>query len=74
MPESISPELLSRWPPIARITLRELRAYLACGVLAHGFLRVHRGACGHDRLLCDVQPTDYVPFIERFKERVSFEE
>jgi hypothetical protein len=25
-----------------------LRAYLACGVLAEGFLRVHCDACGHD--------------------------
>ena len=25
-----------------------------------------------DDLLCDVQPTDYVPFIERFKAGTSF--
>ncbi len=28
-----------------------MRAYLECGVLAHGFLRVHCDACGHDRLV-----------------------
>lgn len=30
---------------------RELRAFLECGILAHGFLRVHCDACGHDRLV-----------------------
>ena len=29
----------------------ELRRYLACGVLAHGFARVRCDACGHDRLV-----------------------
>ena len=37
--------------PVARFVERELRAYLECGVLAHGFLRLHCEACGHDRLL-----------------------
>jgi hypothetical protein len=37
--------------PVARFVERELRAYLACGVLAYGFLRVHCDACGHDRLV-----------------------
>ena len=37
--------------PVARFVERELRAYLKCGVLAHGFLRLHCDACGHDRLL-----------------------
>lgn len=27
---------------------RELRALLRCGILAHGFARVHGGACGKD--------------------------
>jgi hypothetical protein len=31
--------------------LRELRAFLACGVLAHGFCRVHCDACGLDELV-----------------------
>jgi len=30
---------------------RELRAFLECGILAHGFLRVHCDACGHDELV-----------------------
>jgi hypothetical protein len=30
---------------------RELRGFLACGILAHGFVRVHCDACGKDRLV-----------------------
>ncbi len=30
---------------------RELRAFLECGILARGFLRVHCTACGKDDLL-----------------------
>jgi hypothetical protein len=30
---------------------REFRAYLECGILAHGFLRVHCRDCGFDRLV-----------------------
>lgn len=30
---------------------REFRAYLECGIAAHGFLRVHCDACGHDRIV-----------------------
>ena len=30
---------------------REFRAFLECGILAHGFLRVHCDACGQDRLV-----------------------
>ena len=37
--------------PVARFVEREIRAYLACGVLAHGFIRVHCDACDHDRLV-----------------------
>ncbi len=40
-----------RAAPVARFVERELRAYLECGVLAHGFLRLHCDACGNDRLL-----------------------
>ena len=36
---------------VARFVEREIRADLECGVLAHGFLRVHCDACGHDRLV-----------------------
>jgi hypothetical protein len=36
---------------VARFVERELRAYLDCGILARGFLRLHCDACGRDRLL-----------------------
>ncbi len=37
--------------PVAHFVERELRAYVECGVLAYGFLRVHCDGCGHDRLV-----------------------
>ena len=37
--------------PVARFVEREFRAYLDCGILARGFLRLHCDACGRDRLL-----------------------
>jgi hypothetical protein len=37
--------------PVARFVEREIRAYLECGILAHGFLRLHCEACGRDRLV-----------------------
>ena len=37
--------------PLPRYVENELRAYLRCGVFAHGFLRAHCDACGHDLLL-----------------------
>jgi hypothetical protein len=36
---------------VARFVEQELRAFLDCGVLARGFLRVHCDACGLDRLV-----------------------
>ena len=30
---------------------KDLRAYLRCGILAHGFARVRCEDCGHERLL-----------------------
>ena len=36
---------------VPRFVEREFRAYLECGILAHGFLRVHCDACRHDRLV-----------------------
>ncbi len=36
-------------PP--RFVEQELRSFLRCGVLAHGFLRLHCDDCGHDRLV-----------------------
>jgi hypothetical protein len=36
---------------VPRFVEQELRAFLDCGILARGFLRVHCGACGLDRLV-----------------------
>ena len=36
---------------LSRFIKDEFDAFLACGVLAHGFLRLRCGACGHDKLL-----------------------
>jgi hypothetical protein len=36
---------------IPRFVERQLRAYLGCGILAHGFVRVRCGACGCERLV-----------------------
>ena len=36
---------------VPRFVERELRAFLDCGILARGFLRVHCDACGMDRLV-----------------------
>jgi len=40
-----------RGHPVPRFVEREFRAYLECGVLAHGFLRLHCDGCGYDRLV-----------------------
>ena len=36
---------------VPRFVERELRAYLECGILAHGFLRVRCDDCGRERLV-----------------------
>ena len=36
---------------VPRFIQDEFGKYLACGILAHGFLRLRCGECGHDRLL-----------------------
>jgi hypothetical protein len=36
---------------VPRFVERELRAYLGCGILAHGFVRVRCDACGCERLV-----------------------
>ncbi len=36
---------------VPRFVERELRAFLECGVLANGFLRLHCDACGLDRVV-----------------------
>jgi hypothetical protein len=37
--------------PLPRYVLNALRRYLRCGVLAHGFTRLHCEQCGHDVLV-----------------------
>ena len=37
--------------PLPPYVERELRGYLRCGVFAHGFVRAHCDACGHDLLV-----------------------
>jgi hypothetical protein len=37
--------------PIPHFVERDLRKYLACGILAHGFARARCGGCGHDFLI-----------------------
>jgi len=37
--------------PAPRFVERELRGFLACGILAHGFVRVRCDACGLDRVV-----------------------
>jgi hypothetical protein len=38
-------------PGLPRFVRRELRRYLDCGILAHGFARVHCSSCGRDELV-----------------------
>lgn len=37
--------------PLPRYVEQELRGYLRCGVFAHGFVRAHCDACGHELLV-----------------------
>ncbi len=37
--------------PIPAYVERDLRKFLECGILAHGFARAHCDACGHDFLI-----------------------
>jgi hypothetical protein len=41
----------ARERPVPRFVERELRGFLRCGVLAHGFVRVHCDECGLDRVV-----------------------
>jgi len=47
--ESFLARARSRDRTVPRFVERELRAYLRCGILAHGFVRVHCDECGLDR-------------------------
>jgi len=41
----------ARERPVPRFVERELRGFLGCGILAHGFVRVHCDECGLDRVV-----------------------
>ena len=36
---------------LPRVVKDEFDAFLECGILAHGFLRLHCGDCGHAQLV-----------------------
>lgn len=40
-----------RGRPVPFFVVRDFRAFLDCGVPAHGFLRVHCEECGRDRVV-----------------------
>jgi hypothetical protein len=43
---------------------RELRRYLECGILAHGFARARCDACGHDFLIAFSQRPGGLPVLQ----------
>jgi hypothetical protein len=49
--ETLLARAAARERPAPRFVERELRAFLRCGVLAHGFVRVHCPSCGLDRVV-----------------------
>jgi hypothetical protein len=49
--ESFLARAQARERPVPRFVERELRGFLGCGILAHGFVRVHCDACGLDRVV-----------------------
>ena len=50
-PETFLASTAARERPVPRFVARELRGFLRCGILAHGFVRVHCDACGLDRVV-----------------------
>ena len=50
-PETFLARQRNRDRVVPRFVEQELRAFLDCGVLARGFLRVHCDACGMDRVV-----------------------
>jgi len=42
---------------LPRFIKDEIDAFLQCGILAHGFLRLRCGDCGHDKLLAFSLPS-----------------
>jgi hypothetical protein len=49
--ESFLADAQARERPVPRFVERELRAFLACGILAHGFVRVRCDTCARERLV-----------------------
>ena len=60
---------------VPRFVEREFRNFLACGILAHGFVRVHCDACGFDRLVAfDVDLNQLDAFIAALQAALSEDE
>jgi hypothetical protein len=49
--ESFLADAHARERPVPRFVEREVRAFLACGILAHGFVRVRCDTCARERLV-----------------------
>jgi hypothetical protein len=49
--ESFLARAQAREQPVPRFVEQEFHAFLRCGILAHGFLRLHCDECGFDRLI-----------------------
>ncbi len=49
--ETFLAQAQARERPVPRFVERELRGFLRCGILAHGFVRVHCDDCGLDRVV-----------------------
>jgi ribosomal protein S27E len=39
------------WPDLPQFVKDKFDAFVECGILAHGFLRLRCGDCGHDKLV-----------------------
>ena len=44
---------------VPRFCLRELEGFMRCGILAHGFARVHCDTCGKDDVVALVWQSNY---------------
>jgi hypothetical protein len=49
--ETFLSEQNQRNRPVPFFVEREMRAFLDCGILSHGFIRVHCDSCGRDRVV-----------------------
>lgn len=50
---------------LPRFIKDEIAAFLECGILAHGFVRLRCGERGHDRLLAQLQAPRVLPIMRR---------